>query len=144
LDRAGRRARETAASSFTTRPSMRRGSVRLSYSSASGAAAREIPEALEALAEKSGSPALNAPDGNAQARRDRTGTPAFGARQNDARPRGVPLCASRGSYPDGQCGRFLGRQLEGSWWPSASRRGLHLDELPYRNRSKMYSTFPPS
>jgi hypothetical protein len=54
------------------------------------AAARQIAQAVEALALESGAPALDAADRNAQARRDRTSTAAFGARQNDPRTRGVP------------------------------------------------------
>ena len=77
------------------------------------APAREIPEAFEALAQESPAPAFAAPDGTAQARRDLTRAPAFGARQNDSRPRDVPLC--------GWSGLVLGRT--GRSLPRASARG---------------------
>ena len=103
--------------------------------------ARQIAEPLEALAEESSSPAFDAPPGDSQAPRNLTRASAFGARHDDPRPGGVALRAGRRSYSEGQFCGFLGRQLERQRRPTTSRRGTHLDELPYRNLSEMYSAF---
>src|ERR1700680_1973912 len=105
------------------------------------APAGEIPKALEALQQESPAPALDAPDGNPQAIRDLTRAAAFGARQDDPRPRRVTLCAGGGVHPRGQFCRFFGRQLERQRRSSTSRRGTHLGELPYRSLCEMYSAF---
>ena len=105
------------------------------------APAREIPKALEALPQESPAPALDAPDGNPQAIRDLTRAAAFGACQDDPRPRRVTLCAGGRAHPRGQCCGFFGRQLERQRRSSTSRRGTHLGELPYRSLCEMYSAF---
>src|SRR6266545_1650024 len=105
------------------------------------APAREIPKARKALAQESASPALDAPDGDAQAIRDLTRASAFGARQDDPRPRRVTLCGSGRAHTQRQFCGFLGRQLERQRRSSTSRRGTHLGELPYRSLCEMYSAF---
>jgi hypothetical protein len=105
------------------------------------ATAREIPEPFEALAQESPPPPLDAPDRDSQTSRDLPRASAVGACQDDPRPGGITLGAGRRTYPEGQFGGFLGRQLERQRRPTTSRRGLHLGELPYRNISEMYSAF---
>src|SRR6202040_2911332 len=82
--------------------------------------------------------------GDPQAIRDLTRAAAFGARQDDPRPRRVTLCAGGGAHPRGQFCGFFERQLERQRRSSTSRRGTHLGELPYRSLCEMYSNLKPA
>jgi hypothetical protein len=85
------------------------------------ATARESPEPFEALAQESPPPALDAPDRDSQTSRDLSRASAVGACQDDPRPGGITLGAGRRTYPEGQFGGFLGRQLERQRRPPPSR-----------------------
>ena len=108
------------------------------------AATRKISKALKTFAQESTAPTLDASDRNAQARGDLLRASAFGARHDDPRPSGVTLSARRRAHPTGQFCGFLGRQLQHQRRSTASRRGFHLSDLPYRHLSEMYSVLPPS